>query len=246
MVNLPAEDITMRIVIAALLWLSLSSAASAHALWIEPEGAGFQLYYGEFDDNLREGSPGLLDRFDPLPAAKAFTASGAEALKVEKKPTSFALSGAPAAADSVVAEQARVTERKQGDKVTRTLGRLSARYVTDFSERKPVIPLDVVPAGKPGAFKVFYDGKPLPKAKVEVGTEFGWKRELKTDDSGALEVELPWKGTYQVEVTLMDGTPGVHGKEAYDGMRFVTTLTFKVATGLEAPPRPTVTTPKRY
>jgi hypothetical protein len=28
-------------------------------------------------------------------------------------------------------------------------------------------------------------------------------------------------------------------------MRFVTTLTFKVATGLEAPPRPPVTTPKR-
>lgn len=236
----------MRFVIAALLGISLSSAASAHALWIEPDGTGFQLYYGEFDDNLREGSPGLLDRFDPPPAAKAFAPSGPETLKVEKKPTSFALGGAPAAADSVLAEQARVTERKQGDKVTRTLGRLSARYVTDFSERTPVIPLDVVPAGKAGAFKVFYDGKPLPKAKVEVATEFGWKRELKTDDSGAVEVELPWKGTYQVEVTLMDGTPGVHGKESYDGMRFVTTLTFKVATGLDAPPRPAVTTPKRY
>lgn len=235
----------MRIVVAALLWLSFTAAASAHSLWIEPAEAGFELYFGEFDENLREGSPGLLDRFNPPPAAKAFGASGDMALTVEKKSTSFQLSGVPAGAVSVVAEQARVTERKQGEKVTRTLGRLSARYISDFSERKPVIPLDVVPAGKSGAFKVFYDGKPLPKAKVEIATEFGWKRELKTDDGGAFDVALPWKGTYQVEVSVVDAAPGVHGTEAYDGMRLVTTLIFKIATGLEAPPRMQVTTPKR-
>ena len=235
----------MRIVVAALLWLSFIAAASAHALWIEPAGAGLELYFGEFDENLREGSPGLLDRFNPPPAAKAFGASGDVALKVEKKPTSFQLGGVPAGPVSVVAEQARVTERKQGEKVTRTLGRLSARYISDFSERQPVIALDVVPAGKPGAFKVFYDGKPLPNAKVEIAIESGWKREFKTDEGGAFNTELPWKGTYQVEVSVMDATPGVHGTEAYDGMRFVTTLTFKVATGLEAPPRPPVATPKR-
>jgi hypothetical protein len=111
----------MRIVIAALLWLSLAGAASAHALWLEPDAGGYQLYFGEFGDNLREGSPGLLDRFEPLPAAKAFGASGDTALKVEKKPTSFQFTGAPDATGSVVAERARVTERKQNDKVTRTL-----------------------------------------------------------------------------------------------------------------------------
>ena len=104
----------------------------------------------------------------------------------------------------------------------------------------------VLPAGTPGAFRVFYDGKPLPKAKVEIGTEFGWRRELKTDDKGAVEVELPWKGTYVIEVTVMDATPGVHGSEPYDTMRFVTTLAFRAPAGLEAPPRPPVTTPKRY
>lgn len=236
----------MRFVVAALVWLSLSSAAAAHALWIEPEGAGFQLFYGEFGDNLREGSPGLLDRLEPLPAAKAFSASAATPLKVEKKAASFVLGGVTAKDDSIVAEQARVTERTQGEKVTRALGRLSARYVTDFAERPPVIALDVVPAGRPGAFRVFYDGKPLPKAKVEIGTEFGWRREFKTDDKGAVEVDLPWKGTYVIEVTLLDATPGVHGTEPYDTMRFVTTLAFRVPAGLEAPPRPPVTTPKRY
>lgn len=243
------ENIDMRIAIAALaaalVWLSFATAASAHALWLELEATGFQLQYGEFGENLRESSPGLLDRIDPPPAARAYAASGDQALKVEKRATSFQIMGAPTSVNSIVAEQARVTERKQGEKVMRSLGRLAARYVTDFAERNPVISLDIVPGGKPGAFRVFYDGKPLPKAKAEVATEFGWKRELTTDDSGTIELALPWKGTYMIEVALLDGTPGVHGNEAYDTMRFVTTLTFKVAAGLDAPPRPAVTTPKR-
>ncbi|WP_289295223.1 DUF4198 domain-containing protein [uncultured Reyranella sp.] len=235
----------MRIVIAALLWLSFAGAASAHALWLEPDGEGYQLYFGEFGENLREGSPGLLDRFEPVPAAKAFGGAGDTPLKAEKKPTSFLFTGAADGTTSVVADQARVTERKQNDKVVRTLGRYSARYVADFGERKPIIPLDIVPTGTPGRFKVFYDGKPLPKAKVEVVTEFGWTRELKTDDAGGIEVGLPWKGTYAIEVAVADGTPGTHGSQPYDGMRFVTMLTFKVAEGLVAPPRPPVVTPKR-
>ena len=235
----------MRIVITALLWLWFTGIAAAHSLWLEPDAAGYQLYFGEFGENLREGSPGLLDRFEPAPAAKAFGASGDRALKAEKKPTSFQFSGAPESTGSVVAEQVRVFERRQNDKVTRTLARYSARYVTDFSERKTLIPLDIVPSGKPGHFKVFYDGKPLPRAKAEVVTEFGWTKELKTDEVGALEVELPWKATYAIEVSLADNTPGTHGTAPYDGMRFVTTLTFKVPEGLAGPTRPPVVTPKR-
>ena len=235
----------MRIVLAALLWLSFTGAASAHALWLEPDAAGYELYFGEFGENLREGSPGLLDRLEPIPAAKAFGASGDLVLKAEKKPTSFQFAGAPTGTGSVVAEQARVTERKQNDKVIRTLDRYSARYIADFGERKPLIPLDIVPAGKAGSFNVFYDGKPLPGARAEIVTEFGWTRELKTDEAGALVVALPWKGTYAIEVSLADNTPGTHGTAPYDGMRFVTTLTFKVPDGLAAPARPPVVTPQR-
>jgi len=112
--------------------------------------------------------------------------------------------------DSIVAEQSRVNQRKQGDKVTRTLGHLSARYVPDFSERKPPLALDIVPAGKPGAIKVFYKGQPLPKAKLELISESGWKRELKTDAQGALVVALPRRGNYVIEVEHLDttGAPG--------------------------------------
>ena len=100
-------------------------------------------------------------------------AAGAQPLKLDKSPSAFVLSGPIGAGDSIVAEQARVTERKQADKAIRTLGRLAARYVPDFAERTPVLTLDIVPTGKPGAFRVVYDGKPLAKAKLELIAEFG-------------------------------------------------------------------------
>lgn len=62
---------------------------------------------------------------------------------------------------------------------------------------------------------------------------------------GTFEVETPWKGTYAIEVSLADDTPVTLGTAAYDGVRFVTTLTFKVPDRLAAPARPPVVTPKR-
>ena len=54
-----------------------TGSASAHHLWLEADGQGAKLYFGEFEENLREASPGLLDRFKPLPEAKAVGAAGA-------------------------------------------------------------------------------------------------------------------------------------------------------------------------
>jgi hypothetical protein len=239
------HPIVLRLVGAALLSLGFAAAASAHALWLEADANGATLYFGEFEDNLREASPGLLDRLTPLPEAKVVALSGVQPAKVEKVPTAFAISAKRGPSDSIVAEQTRVNERKQGEKVTRTLGRLGARWVPDFSDRTPLLALDVVPAGKPGAVRVFYNGKPVAKAKLELINESGWKRELRSDEQGMVSVNLPWKGNYVIEVEHVDPTAGTQGTEAYDGMRFVTTLSFTVSDGGQAPPTPAAHTPKR-
>jgi hypothetical protein len=222
----------------------LASTAQAHHLWLEPDGQGAKLYFGEFDENLREASPGLLDRFKPLPETKVIGAS-TQPLKVEKTSNAFTVSGTVGAGDSIVAEQSMVSERKQGDKPVRTLGTLAARWVPDFAERAPVLTLDVVPAGKPGAFKVVYDGKPLAKAKLELKAESGWQRELRTDEQGSFTAALPWRGAYVVEIEHVDARAGGEGAGAYDRKRFVTSLSFKVADGLEGPPAPALVVPKR-
>jgi hypothetical protein len=90
-----------------------------------------------------------------------------------------------------------------------------------------------------------YDGKPLPKAKVELIAESGWKRESKTDEEGAFTVALPWRGAYVIEVEHVDARPGGEGADAHDRKRFVTALSFKVAQGREGPAPPALTVPKR-
>ena len=86
-----------------------------------------------------------------------------------------------------------------------------------------------MPAGKPGAFKVFYQGKPLAKAKLELIAESGWKREFKTDEQGAVDASLLWRGSYVIEVQHADATPGKLGEESYDLVRCASTLFFRVA-----------------
>jgi hypothetical protein len=234
--------IPARGVLAALLALSFIGAASAHSLWLERQGDGLRLYFGEFEENLREASPGLLDRLSPQ--AKVAMAAD-KALKVDKTAGFFTVAGAVSAGDSVVAEDVRIAEHRTAEKVTRVLARLGARYVADFKERPPVNTLDVVPAGKPGAFKVFYLGKPLAKAKLELIAESGWKREFKTDEQGAVEAPLPWRGTYVIEVQHSDATPGKLGEEAYDTLRCASTLSFRLADGPPGPPMPPAATPKK-
>jgi hypothetical protein len=239
-----SEDMYMRLICICAVALLWTTAASAHHLWLEPDGQGAKLYFGEFDENLREASPGPLDGFKPLPEAKAIGAAS-QPLKVDKQPGAFVLSGTIGTADSIVAEQARIGERKQDGKVVRTLGTLAARWVPDFTERAPVLTLDVVPIGKAGSFKVVYDGKPLAKAKLELIAESGWKKELQTDEQGAFTAATPWRGTYVIEIEHVDAKAGGEGAGAYDRKRFVTSLSFKIAQGLEGPSAPPLTVPKR-
>lgn len=230
-----------RAAMAALLSFGFVGSAAAHSIWVEREGDGARIYFGEFDENLREGSPGLLDRLKP----EAKVAGSDKALKLDKQATFVVVAGPLAKDDSIVAENVAITERR-GDKPTKVLNRLGARTVADFKELPAVNTLDIVPAGKPGQFKVFYQGKPLAKAKAELIAESGWKREFKTDEQGLFEATLPWRGGYVIEVQHIDATPGKLGEEAYDSVRCASTLFVRVADGLQGPSPPAVTTPKRY
>lgn len=229
-----------RAAMATFLSFGLISSATAHSIWVEREGDGARLYFGEFDENLREGSPGLLDRLKP----EAKVAGSDKPLKLDRQATFFGLAGSMAKDDSIVAENVVITERR-GDKPAKMLSRLGARYVADFKELPAVNTLDIVPAGKPGLFKVFYQGKPLAKAKAELIAESGWKREFTTDEQGAFEATLPWRGSYVIEVQHTDATPGKLGEETYDSARCASTLFVRIADGPQGPPQPPVTTPKR-
>ncbi|WP_395711113.1 DUF4198 domain-containing protein [Reyranella sp.] len=212
-------------------------AASAHHLWLESSEAGTHVYFGEFGENLREVSPGRLDRLQPQ--AKAVSATGEQALAVDKSPTGFVVTGKIDKGDSVIAADLRspVQARTRDGVTTRSLYRPAARFVPDFSPRKPALELDIVPAGD-GKFQVFFKGKPLAKSKVEVISASGWVREERTGEDGGFAVALPWRGIYVIEVQYADKTPGKQGEDAYDVANYVTTLTVMQPQGLDPLPAP--------
>jgi uncharacterized GH25 family protein len=225
----------VRIVVGAALCLMAAGAASAHHLWLEVDGQDAKIYFGEFGENLREASPGALDKLQPM--AKAVSASGERPLTVEKTANSFAVAGKLEAADSVVAEDARYPsfERNRDGVKSRGIYVPAARFVPDRTPRTPVLTLDVVPVAG-DRFQVVFKGKPLAKAKVEILTPSGWGREAHTGEDGTFTVALPWRGPYVFEVQHTDRSPGKRGEEAYDQASYVTSLTVVQPQGTEPLP----------
>ncbi|HSV54374.1 MAG TPA: cobalt ABC transporter substrate-binding protein [Burkholderiaceae bacterium] len=239
--------------IAFVSGLLMLGSAQAHQVWIEQDAQGAKLYFGEFSENLREASPGLLDKF-VKPLAHRLSAQGAQALDATKTANGFALSARAGKGESLVAEEPAypISERKDGDKAIRTLYAPAARLATDYGRQEPKLTLDLVPTGQHGKdgvqVQAFYKGQPLPKARIGVVTAAGWGQEQRADEQGRLVVQLPWKGSYVLEVKHADGAgerASAQGPEKYDRASYVTSLTLMQPEGLPSLPAAPAAAPNK-
>jgi uncharacterized GH25 family protein len=237
--------------ITAIALAAAALAAQAHHVWIEQDAQGAKLYFGEFGDNLREASPGLLDKF-PGPVATKVSAKGDEQPAVSKTANGFAIAGKAGKGESLIAEEAAYPafDRKDGDKVLKGIYVPAARLVTDFSAQSPKLTLDLVPTGKADKdgveFQAFYKGQPLPKAKVELVNASGWGQEHHGDENGKFAVKLPWRGTYVLELSHNDTKGGERANgEKWDRGSYVTSLTVVNTRGLPALPTPPLAPPNK-
>lgn len=235
----------MRRTLIALAAAAAAAASQAHHVWIEQDAQGAKLYFGEFSGNVREASPGLLDKF-VQPTAHRLSPRGDSPLEPVKSASGFVLGPKAAKGESLIAEEASypVMERKEGDQTIRSIYVPAARLVTDIASQAPRLTLDLVPTGKADPqgveFRAFYKGQPLPKAKVAVINASGWAQEHQTDEAGKLVAKLPWRGTYVLELSHRDTVGGERGNgERWDRASFVTSLTMTQPRGLPAlPPLP--------
>lgn len=229
--------------LALLLGLLMLTQAQAHQVWIEPVGKGYSLYFGEYEENLKETSPGLLDKM-PVPQASASSSSKQQALDPLKQRDGFALG--TVRADSLVAEVRNypVFEKKTGEQTIRTKWIPAARHVTSLNAQAAKNLLDIVPTGKETRFAVLLRSKPLAKAKVTLVAPNGWQKQLQTDQNGELEVHTLWRGLYLLEVAHKENLAGEIDGEAYDIASFTSTLTFNVPKGPETP-RPEAAKPNQ-
>ncbi len=228
-------------VVAATL-LGTIASAQAHQIWIEQaDGQNAVVRFGEFGENLREASPGLLDKFAKV-TGTLVSAKGEQKSDATKTADGFTLPFKAASGDGVVAEDANypLYQSKQQDKQITGWYYPAARYITGFAAKKPKLVLDLVPTGQDGEFKLFFKDQPKAKTKVTLVTQSGWSKEAHTDEQGVVKFDMPWKGTYVAEVSFTDRTAGeragANGAEKYDSVSYATTVTYVNASGLAALP----------
>jgi uncharacterized GH25 family protein len=229
--------------------LLLSGIVHAHQVWLERDGAGTKLYFGEFGDNLHEASPGYLDKLTQL-SAQLVSAGGDQPLESKKERDGISISGRAAQGQAVIVADLAypLIESKDGAKTVRTAWTPAARFVAELGPQSPKLVLDVVPLDNAGKFRVVYRGAPLAKAEVSLVAVSGWSLAGTTDDKGEVSFRLPWKGTYALLVRHKDPQPGKRKnaqgvEEAFDASSFATTLTFATSSGLPSPPAPPAAAP---
>ena len=231
----------------ALLGAAIASgSASAHQIWLQQEGKAASVYFGEFGDNLREASPGLLDKFS-IGNVTWISAAGNKSLQASKTAGAFVLNGKVAAGESIIVEEDNYPswEEKKDGKATRTVWVPAARLIADGKAQTPALTLDLVPTGKPGQFQVSYQGKPLAQAKVNAVVQSGWSKEAWSDAQGLVSFPLPWKGTYVLEVQHTDKTGGQRAGEPYDKAMYVTTVSLVQPQGVAPLPAPPAAPPSK-
>ncbi|MDP3692695.1 cobalt ABC transporter substrate-binding protein [Bradyrhizobium sp.] len=233
--------------IAALL--ALVTPSQAHQIWIEQaDGQNAVVRFGEYGQNLREVSPGLLDKF-AKPTATLISAKGEQKADATKTASGFTLPFSAAPGDGLVAEDASYplyTWKQQGKDVTNRYYP-AARFVTGLAAQQPKLVLDLVPTGQAGQFKLFFKDQPKAKTKVTLVTESGWSKEAHTDEQGLVTFDMPWKGVYVAEVSFNDRSAGeragTSGPERYDAVSYATTVTYVNAGGLAPIPAGPPATP---
>jgi hypothetical protein len=233
---------------AIVALLGAATSAQAHQIWIEQAEGKAIVRFGEYGENLREVSPGLLDKFVKV-TGTLVSAKGEQKSDATKTTNGFTLPFSAAADDALLAEDASYplyTWKQQG-KDTTNWYYPAARFITSFAAQQPKLVLDLVPTGEVGQFKLFFKDQAKAKTKVTLVTESGWSKEGHTDEQGLVKFDMPWKGVYVVEVSFNDRTAGertgTNGAEKYDGVSYATTVTFLNPNGLTAIPAGPPATP---
>lgn len=237
--------------LAVIALLGLAMPAQAHQIWIEqPEGQNAVVRFGEFGENLREVSPGLLDKFGK-PTGTLTSAKGEQKSDASKTADGFTLPFKAVPGDGIVAEDASypLYVWKQQDKEIKNWFFPAARLITSFAAQQPKLALDLVPTGQEGQFKLFFKNQPKAKTKVMLVTQSGWSKEALTDEQGLVKFDMPWKGTYVAEVSFNDKSAGErtgpNGPEKYDAVSYGTAVTYVNANGIAPVPAGAPATPAK-
>ena len=124
--------------VLAIAGVSALAPAHAHQVWLENAGGQARLHFGEFNDNLRETSPGRLDQFKGVPLLEQ-QRTGAPAQRVDgqlgKDAFVYATTGTP---DTLFATPTYPVIDRSKRSLPAMYWQAAARWVASLA--KPVAP----------------------------------------------------------------------------------------------------------
>jgi len=207
--------------IVALATFALISSAHAHYVWLEWDGDGpARAYFGEWVDDIREKTGGLLDR---IKAPRVFLAASPEPIAVKRNENNLEV-GVKGRGDLRLIEDSNPPrEDKEKGGSTRTIYYAKAGR----AETAAKLDLELVPTVAEGnTFALVFFGAPLAKTEVTVIGPPKWEKKLTTDEKGQVILPTPWTGRYVVEVTHFDEKDGISGGEKFNRTRHISSLSF--------------------
>jgi hypothetical protein len=220
--------------IALLAGLAAAAPAKAHYLWLQQDKGAGHLYFGEYEEELRERSPGRLDEM-PGPELRAVVRGGTQVpVPARREADGFGFS-LPAGVSTVTATEAGYAVKdwsRQHIGVVKPMfyARLVGPEVRTIAPAD-ALPLDIVPTGKPGEFRVLFERAPLADVEVRVIAPNAWVREFKADKDGNVRVSLPWKGQYILHAIHLEKRPGTFNGAQFEAIRHRATTSVTVRTG---------------
>lgn len=214
--------------------LLATEAARAHYLWLEADESEARVFYGEAEGDLREKSPGKLDSMN-VPRVVAVQGNTGP-LPVSRGAGHFTVAGANSTTTLLATEESSGIR----DLGKYGLGMAKSNYYARYgrpqnNESEASLVLDVA-GSTPNQLTVFYRGRPLKNAKVEVIAPNTWVQEHKTDALGSMVINTPWRGRYVIHVLHVDQVPGSFEGKRYDSLRNHFTYSFVKTEGADPGP----------
>lgn len=193
---------TFRNILIAALSIGLSTAAQAHEIWIERDGAGpARIYLGEPAEILPAGGD---PEFGKLQAPKLLSAPDARQIRRAGYIEAAVPAGDVRAWDDTVFAPWGAEGKRESVVYYARAGR---------SDPRAAMPLEIAPAAA-GAdrFTLLRDGKPVAEQAITVISPDKWSKTLRTDAQGTVTVPVRDRGRYILTTAIADkgshATPG--------------------------------------